>query len=219
MMLFARILFSILLLLPASWMQIGERNKAIEQAERYYAETKFEDAVRQHLLLISDFDLNSEEVRFNLALSYQNNGQEADAEKTYTALISSSHQILPSFAANQVGVLQGREEKYEEALASFKTALLKNPGNEIARYNYELLSRWLDNRNEDEEKEKSENEDQMQPSNYAKRMKAEADALVDQFQFGQALDVMNKALEIDETVSYYEEFIKNLSEIREIDGN
>lgn len=219
MMLFARILFSILLLLPASWMQIGERNKAIEQAERYYAETKFEDAVRQHLLLISDFDLNSEEVRFNLALSYQNNGQEADAEKTYTDLISSSHPILPSFAANQVGVLQGREEKYEEALASFKTALLKNPGNEIARYNYELLSRWLDNRNEDEEKEKSENEDQMQPSNYAKRMKAEADALVDQFQFGQALDVMNKALEIDETVSYYEEFIKNLSEIREIDGN
>src|SRR5690606_7369735 len=143
MMLFARILFSILLLPAASWMQIGERNKAIEQAERYYTETKFEEAVRQHLLLISDYELNSEEVRFNLALSYQNNGQEADAEKTYTELISSSHKILPSFAANQVGVLQGREEKYQEALASFKTALLKNPENEYARYNYELLSRWL----------------------------------------------------------------------------
>ncbi len=219
MMLFARILFSIFLFLPASWMEIGERNKAIEQAERYYAETKFEDAVRQHLLLISEFGLNSEEVRFNLALSYQNNGQEADAEKTYTTLFSSPHEILPSFAANQVGVLQGREEKYQEALASFKTALLKNPENEVARYNYELLSRWLDDRDEDEEKDKSENEDQMQPSNYAKRMKAEADALVDQFQFGQALDVMNKALEIDETVSYYEEFIMNLSEIEEIDGN
>src|SRR5690554_4474541 len=131
MMLFTRILFSVFLLLPASWMQIGERNTAIEQAERYYAETKFEDAVRQHLLLISQFELNSEEVRFNLALSYQNNGQEADAEKTYTALISSPHQILPSFAANQVGVLHGREEKYQEALASFKTALLKNPENEV----------------------------------------------------------------------------------------
>src|SRR5690554_8149348 len=113
MMLFARILFSILLLLPASWMQIGERNKAIEQAERYYSETKFEDAVRQHLLLINDFELNSEEVRFNLALSYQNNGQEADAEKTYTALLSSPHKILPSFAANHTGALQGRDEKYQ----------------------------------------------------------------------------------------------------------
>jgi len=218
-MLFARMLFSILLLLPSSWGLIGERNKAIEQAERYYAETEFEDAVRQHLLLISDYQLNTEEVRFNLALSYQNNGQEADAEKTYAAIIPSSHQPLSSFSANQVGVLQGREEKYQEALASFKTALLKNPQNEYARYNYELLSRWLENRDENKDEDKSDKEDQMQPSNYAKRMKAEADALVDQFQFNQALDVMNKALEIDETVSYYEEFIKNLSEIKEIDEN
>src|SRR5690554_169371 len=219
MMLFARMLFSILLLLPSSWGLIGERNKAIEQAERYYAETEFEDAVRQHLLLISDYQLNTEEVRFNLALSYQNNGQEADAEKTYAAIIPSSHQTLSSFSANQVGVLQGREEKYQEALASFKTALLKNPQNEYARYNYELLSRWLENRDENKDEDKSDKEDQMQPSNYAKRMKAEADALVDQFQFNQALHVMNKALEIDETVSYYEEFIKNLSEIKEIDEN
>jgi len=218
-MLFARMLFSILLLLPSSWGLIGERNKAIEQAERYYAETEFEDAVRQHLLLISDYQLNTEEVRFNLALSYQNNGQEADAEKTYAAIIPSSHQTLSSFSANQVGVLQGREEKYQEALASFKTALLKNPQNEYARYNYELLSRWLENRDENKDEDKSDKEDQMQPSNYAKRMKAEADALVDQFQFNQALHVMNKALEIDETVSYYEEFIKNLSEIKEIDEN
>ncbi len=217
-MLLARMLLSILLLLPASWTRIADRNNAIEQAERYYAETTFEDAVRQHLLLISDYGLNSEEVRFDLALSYQNNGQEADAQKTYTALLSSSHKTLPSFAANQIGVLQGREEKFQEALESFKTALLKNPQNEYARYNYELLSRWLEDRDEDQDQEKSENEDQMQPSNYAKRMKAQADALVDQFQFGQALDVMNKALEIDETVSYYEEFIKNLSEITEIDG-
>ena len=219
MMLFGRILLFILLIIPASWKRIAERNGAIEQAERFYAETKFEDAVRQHLLLISDYGLNSEEVQFNLALSYQNNGQEADAQKTYTGLIPASHAILPSFAANQVGVIQGREKKYQEALESFKTALLKNPENEYARYNYELLSRWLENNDEDKEQDKSENEDQMQPSNYAKRMKAEADALVDQFQFNQALDVMNRALEIDETVSYYEEFIKNLSEIKEIDEN
>ena len=83
MMLIPRILLFILMFLPVSWTRIAERNEAIEQAERYYAETKFEDAVRQHLLLISDYELNSEEVRFNLALSYQNNGQEADAEKTY----------------------------------------------------------------------------------------------------------------------------------------
>lgn len=218
-MLFARILLFIFLFLPASWKRIAERNSAIEQAERFYAETNYEDAVRQHLALMSDYAIHSEEVRFNLALSYQHNGQEADAQKTYAGLYTSPHAIIPSFAANQVGVLEGREKKYQEALASFKTALLKNPQNEHARYNYELLSRWLQNKDEEKDQEQSENEDQMQPSNYAKRMKAQADALVDQFQFQEALDVMNRALEIDETVSYYEEFIKNLSDIKEINEN
>lgn len=217
MIFFARILLFSLLFLPASWKRIAEKNSAIEEAERYYAETEFEESVRQHLLLMDDFELNSEEVKFNLALSYQNNGQEADAQKTYGEMLNAPHGTLPSFAANQIGVLQGKEKKYEEALQAFKTALLKNPNNEIARYNYELLSRWLDDRKEDkEEKEKSEEEDKIQPSNYAKRMKAEADRLVDQFRFREALEVMNKALEIDETVSYYEEFIKHLGEINEI---
>lgn len=220
MMVSSRILFFTFFFLPASWNQIAQRNSAIELAEGYYAGTKFEESVRQHLVLIDEYEMNSEEVRFDLALSYQNNGQEADAQKTYNELLVSSHAILPSFAANQIGVLQGKEEKYTEALESFKLALIKNPHNEYARYNYELLSRWLENRkDEEEEKEKSEEEDQMQPSNYAKRMKAEADALVDQFRFTEALEVMNKALEIDETVSSYEEFIKNLGEINEINEN
>jgi tetratricopeptide (TPR) repeat protein len=217
MILCARILLLSLLFIPSSWTGIAKRNRAIEEAERLYAETKFEESVRQHLALLDDYGLNDEEVNFDLALSYQNNGQEADAQKTYSALFTSSHEFLPSFAANQIGVLQGREEKYKEALEYFKMALLKNQDNEYARYNYELLSRWLEDKEEDkDEQEKSEEEDKIQPSNYAKRMKAEADALVDQFRFDEALQTMNKALEIDETVSYYEEFINNLGEINEI---
>lgn len=220
MIFFARILLFPLLFLPSSWKGVAERNSAIKEAERLYAETQFEESVRQHLVLIEEFDLNSDEVRFNLALSYQNNGQEADAQKTFSGLLNSSHEILPSFAANQIGVLHGIEKEYEEALEYFKTALIKNQDNENARYNYELLSRWMEDQEEDqEEQEPSDEEDKMQPSNYAKRMKAEADGLVDQFRFNEALEVMNRALEIDETVSYYEEFINNLGEINEINEN
>lgn len=220
MILFARILLFSLLFLPASWKRIAERNRAIEEAERFYAENKFEESVRKHLVLIDEFGLDTEEVRFDLALSYQHNGQEADAQKTYSDLLNSSHEILPSFAANQIGVIHGNEKEYKEALEFFKMALIKNQDNKNARYNYELLSRWLEDNEEDkEDQEKSEEEDKLQPSNYAKRMKAEADGLVDQFRFNEALEVMNKALEIDETVSYYEEFINNLGEINEINEN
>ncbi|MEX0883503.1 MAG: hypothetical protein WDZ72_08530 [Cyclobacteriaceae bacterium] len=217
-MLFARYLIWILMFLPTGWSKIADTNRAIQRASASYQETDFENAVRDHLNLIEDYDLNTPSVRFNLALSYQNNGQEEEAKKNYELLIDANHPQVPSFAANQQGVLLGKEQAYKDALGYFKTALLKNPGNEAARYNYELLSRWLEqNDSEQDEEEKQDEEDKIEPSNYAKRMKAQADELVDRFQFTQALEIMNRALEIDETVSYYEGFMNNLGEINEID--
>ncbi|EON75962.1 tetratricopeptide repeat domain protein [Lunatimonas lonarensis] len=215
-----QILLFILLLIPASWKKIGERNRALKEATAAYVGTDFEESVRRHLVLINDFQLGEPEVKFNLGLSYQNNGQEEDALKTYSELSLSRNKTIASFSANQAGVLEGRESNYKEALTYFKTALLKNPENEAARYNYELLSRWLAE-NEEEEKQQQDQEDQekLEPSNYAKRMKAQADSFVDQFRFGEALQTMKKALEIDETVRYYEGFINNLNDINEIDGN
>lgn len=218
-MLVFRYILMVLLFLPSSWKQIAQKNQAIKEAEKAYSEADFEASVRQHLALITDHNTNSPEVRFNLALSYQNNGQEEEAKKTYEELIRSHHAHIPSFSANQHGVILGREEAYKEALSYFKTALLQNPDNEIARYNYELLSRWLEKNKDEQEDEDSDQEDTIQPSNYAKRMKAQADEMVDQFRFREALDIMNRALEIDETVSYYQGFINNLGDINEIDEN
>ncbi|WP_209330809.1 hypothetical protein [Lunatimonas salinarum] len=213
------ILLAILLLIPASWNKIRERNHALDEAEAAYMSTDFEESVRRHLALISDQQITDPQVKFNLALSYQNNGQEEEALKTYSEISGSQQLQIASLGANQAGVLEGRESNYKEALAYFKTALLKNPDNEVARYNFELLSRWLEE-NEEEEKEQQdqEEEEKLEPSNYAKRMKAQADAFLDQFRFKEALETMQKALEIDETVRYYEGYMNNLNDINEIDN-
>ncbi|MCC5937957.1 MAG: hypothetical protein JJU34_11815 [Lunatimonas sp.] len=215
-----RMLLFTFLLIPSSWKKIGERNRALEAAEQAYTSTDFEESVRRHLALISEQQLSDPQVKFNLALSYQNNGQEEEALKTYSEISLSRQSVIASFGANQAGVLEGRESNYKEALAYFKTALLKNPYNEVARYNYELLSRWLEE-NEEEEKEQQdqENEEKLEPSNYAKRMKAQADSFLDQFRFKEALETMQKAMEIDETVRYYQGYINNLNDINEIDEN
>lgn len=213
------ILLFILLLIPASWKKIGDQNRALKEATNAYQSTDFEASVRQHLVLINEYQLTDPKIKFNLALSYQNNGQEEEAFKTYGELSISKDATIASFAANQAGVLRGRESNYKEAISFFKTALLKNPENEVARYNFELLSRWLaENEEEEQEQQDEENKDKPEPSNYAKRMKAQADSFVDQFRFKDALQTMQKALEIDETVQYYEGFIKNLNDINEIDG-
>ncbi|WP_375583603.1 hypothetical protein [Cyclobacterium xiamenense] len=212
-----RYLLWILLLIPADWKKIALTNEALAKAERSFKEADYENAVRNHLALVEEHGLEQPEIRFNLALSYQNNGQEEDAKKTYEPLVSAPGHTIPSFAANQQGVLLGNEQKYQEALSYFKTALLKEPGNEHARYNYELLSRWLEGNEENQENEENrEDEDQIQPSNYAKRMKAQADEMVNRFQFGEAAQIMERALEIDETVAHYQKFMDHLNEINEI---
>jgi tetratricopeptide (TPR) repeat protein len=173
--------------------------------------------VRQHLALIDEHGMNEPEIKFNLALSYQNNGQEEDAKKTYEELSNNTIGEIASFASNQQGVMLGNEKKYKEALALFKKALLNDPGNEKARYNYELLSRWLDGNEENQENEENQDqEDKPEPSNYAKRMKAQADDLVDRFEFEEALKTMESALEIDETVASYQKFMDHLKDINEI---
>ena len=207
----SRYLLWILLLLPSDWKNIAITNEAIATAERSFKEADYENSVRQHLALVDEHGLTQPEIKFNLALSYQSNGQEEDAKKTYERLLSSEKAQISSYASNQQGVMLGNEKKYKEALAFFKTSLLKDPTNEKARYNYELLSRWLDGNEENQE-----NEEKPEPSNYAKRMKAQADDLVDRFQFDEALNTMNRALEIDETVASYQQFIDHLKDINEI---
>ena len=220
MMLSAKILLVIFLFIPSSWKKIGEKNSAITQAEQAYMATDFELSVRQHLGLINEHQISTPETKFNLALSYQNNGQEEEAKKTYEEVIRLGTKILSSFASNQVGVLEGRESNHKDALAYFKSALMQDPDNEVARYNYELLSRWLEENEEESEKEEKDQDDQdkIEPSNYAKRMKAQADDFVDQYRFEEALETMQRALEIDETVAYYQNFIQYLTDVKEINN-
>ncbi|WP_339923528.1 tetratricopeptide repeat protein [uncultured Cyclobacterium sp.] len=213
----SRYILWVLLMLPSDWKNIAITNEAIDIASRSFKEADYENSVRNHLALIDEHGLNQPEIKFNLALSYQNNGQEEDAKKTYEALANNTFGEISSFASNQQGVMLGNEKKYKEALAYFKTALLNAPDNEKARYNYELLSRWLEGNEENQENEENQDqEDKPEPSNYAKRMKAQADDLVDRFQFEEALNTMNRALEIDETVASYQQFIDHLKDIDEI---
>ena len=47
-------------------------------------------------------------------------------------------------------------------------------------------------------------------------MKAQADELVDRFEFEEAMKTMESALEIDETVASYQKFMDHLKDINEI---
>lgn len=150
-----RYLFVLLFFIPSSWTEIGKKNRAIKEAAKSYAVANYEKSVADHLRLSSEFEISSPNASFNLALSYHYNGQVEEAQRTYQSLQSSADKLIASFAANQNGIILAQQNKYQEALSAFKFALIKDPNNEEARYNYELLSRWLQ-----EDPERQQQEDQ-----------------------------------------------------------
>jgi tetratricopeptide (TPR) repeat protein len=208
-----KLTLTLFLLIPASWTRVSRLNTAIDQAENAYLKTEYQASIVKHQVLIDEFQYNSPALEFDIGLSNQFAEKVDEAAGYFDKASISSDKPLASFAFNQGGVLVGNKKEYEAALSKFKSALIKDPSNEVARHNFELLSRWM-NRDEDR---KNENDKKPDPSDFAKRQKAEADRMVEQFRFKDALSLMNAALQQDETVAAYQDFITSLTDITAID--
>ncbi|MBN3584669.1 hypothetical protein JYB64_19925 [Algoriphagus aestuarii] len=211
----SKVLLATLVLIPSSWTRVTRLNSAIEQAEESYAKAEYEQSIEQHVGLIENFQYSTAELDFDLGLSYHYAEKPDEASASYDKASTSSNKMISSFAFNQSGVLLGTKQEYEAALNKFQSALIKDPTNEVARYNYEMLARWLQR----DEERKNQDQNKPEPSEFAKRKKAEADRMVEQFRFKDALNLMNEALQQDETVAAYQEFISSLTDITEIDEN
>jgi tetratricopeptide (TPR) repeat protein len=209
----SKVLLATLVLIPSSWTRVTRLNSAIEQAEESYSKAEYESSIEKHLSLIENFQYSSPELDFDLGLSYHYAEKPDEAAASYDKASISPNKMIASFAFNQSGVLLGSKQEYEAALNKFQSALIKDPTNEVARYNYEMLARWLQR----DEERKNEDQNKPEPSEFAKRKKAEADRLVEQFRFKDALNIMTEAMQQDETVAAYQEFISSLTEVTEID--
>lgn len=208
-------ILTIFLIIPGSWTRDSRLNKAIKTAERSYAEANYEQSVTDHLVLINEFEYKSPELSFDLGLSHHYSEKLDEAQTWYDQVTQSPNKALVSNAFNQSGVILGNKKEYEVALSKFQFALIQDPTNEQARHNYELLARWLQR----DEERKNEEQNKPEPSEFAKRQKAAADRLLEQFRFKDALNIMQEAMTQDETVAAYQDYITTLQEVVEIDEN
>lgn len=208
----SKLTLAVFLLIPASWTRVSRLNSAIDLAEESYAKAEYEQSITNHQVLIDEFGYASPELDYNLGLSNQYAEKVEEAAGYFDKASTAPNKMLASFGYNQGGILLGNKKEYEPALSKFKSALIQDPNNEVARHNYELLARWMQR----DEERKNEDENKPDPSEFAKRKKAEADRMVEQFRFKDAFTLMNEALQQDETVAAYQEFITSLQEITEI---
>ncbi|MCE7863958.1 MAG: hypothetical protein DYG99_10495 [Bacteroidetes bacterium CHB5] len=140
--------------------KIGQVNALKAQAKEAYLKGDFPTAIARYRTLIDSLGVTEEEVKLNLANAYFETKDTANTAQHYQPLTQSKNSKIRSVAHQQLGVLSNRENKPEEALASFKQALKADPTNEDARYNYELVKKKLEEQKKKEEEQKKNDPNQ-----------------------------------------------------------
>lgn len=132
------LIFSLLGLQEASQV-----NQAVEKAARLYQQGHYREAADLYQYLYDSLEVRDPSLVLNLAHAAFQAGDNTRATLNYTLLSKNTDQGLQSIAFTQLGLLYFRKENPERALYTLKKALIQDPRNENARYNYELVKKYL----------------------------------------------------------------------------
>jgi len=146
----------------------------------------------------------------NVALMRARTDRLAEADSAFTrALELAAAPSARARIAYDAGTAQLSGDDARRAVAHLRRALLLRPDNVDARRNIEIALRRIQPPPEQPEKP--------DPSDFAKRLKEQADALIDQQQYRDALDLMEDGRVRDSTVAAFDEFIGRLSGVVQIE--
>ena len=133
----------ILILLFANPFSIHKVNSLKTEAKNSFQDGDYQKAISTYRLLIDSLAIQEDELQLNLAHSYFHANDTANALAVYHTLTESSNKSLRSKACHQIGVVRNRQGRPQEALEYFKMAIKADPENTDARYNYELLKKYI----------------------------------------------------------------------------
>lgn len=200
-------------LLPAS----GSPSSAL----REYKGGKFDEALKEYQQLLQR-KADDPRLHFNAGAAAYRDGQFTEATNQFSAAISSPDLKLQEAAYYNRGNSsyrlgensadpKQRAEAWERALKDYDLTIKLNPQDADAKFNRDFVKQKL----EELKQQQSQNNQQkkIEPSEAAKKAKAEADQAVSQREYLRALEIMTKQLERDSTTAYYNDFIQRLKEV------
>jgi hypothetical protein len=204
------LVYILLLAVSIDPTKIRKVNAAKSQAKEAYNSGDYKQAIERYTYIMDSLGVIEDEMTLNLANSYFQINDTTSASGVYQSIAGSAKPRIRSNAQHQLGVLNHRQGKYEEALQNFKQAIKADANNTDARYNYEMLKKKLD---EQKKKEQQDNNRPKEPSEYAKKLKAQAERLSANFKFREAQDLMLDGAKKDPSVMYYSDFIERLKNV------
>ena len=139
----------LLLLLAApfwGWLtQVRERNAAAREGQQAYARQEYELAAQRLAAAVAARAPRQPTPNLLLARAHAElqAGRPGAARATYEQLLTGPARVVGSVARQQLAVLSAERREVAQALSLLKQALLLDPANAVARYDYEVLSEYL----------------------------------------------------------------------------
>ncbi|MHA6249855.1 aerotolerance protein [Pontibacter sp. CAU 1760] len=137
-----------LILFLISWFSggfntVSRVNEYAQRAATAYARQEYIEAIVAYEYLLQDLGVRDDQLQLNLAHAYFQAAQWAKAVASYQVLAEHPSNHLRAVAHLQLGNVAVKQKKYRQALALYKAALIAEPVNNAARYNFELLKKYL----------------------------------------------------------------------------
>jgi tetratricopeptide (TPR) repeat protein len=123
--------------------RIRDRNAAVQQGSAAYAQRNFMQAAQAFQYAVEELGITDEATVLNLAHACVRAGQESLAKAYYGRLLTSKTPAIRSVTQQQLAVLAVQKGEFAQAVALLRQALLADPTNAEARYNYEVLRDYL----------------------------------------------------------------------------
>ena len=125
--------------------RVRDRNEAVAAGTTAYARGDAARAARAFATALATKTQRVPDPRLllNLAQAQARAGQQDPAHATYGRLLTGTPAALGSIARQQLAVQAAQQGEIAQALSLLRQALLLDPGNSGARFNYEVLSEHL----------------------------------------------------------------------------
>lgn len=190
----------------------------IEKGNAFYEQGEFRNAAVtfKHAAQLNP---NSFDAWYNFASAlYKSEKYILASDAFERALLLTTDSVLQQKTLYNLGNAFLKNEDFDDAIKAYKKALRLNPNDNDARYNISYAMRMKFQPQATQQSPNTQGQEKKNTSDFARKTKEKADALIREYRFHEALELMETALETDETMNEYMEYMSKLAEISEILG-
>ncbi len=196
-------------------IQAQEERKIIRQGNKAYEAEKYTESEELYRKALAKKP-KSLEADYNIGNALYKQKKFLDAANKYSSLTNSTTDKKElAYIYHNLGNSYLKALKLNESIEAYKKALINNPTDKETKLNLAYAQRMLAQEQKDN---KNDDQKNVEPSEYAKKIKKQADELVTQRLYSQAYKLMQDLLAKDKTASAFSDYTKRLKDVVEVNS-